>query len=243
MRCPQCGREFRRVDHFVQHLRDEHGMPDFETFDPAVPDAAPPPEDEGDGAEQAPPENPAAPPAVNHALSGPPEGPYWDWNKSGDGYKARTALPDVTRMGLPKCVVEEYQAQMNFIDTACKPILENIHPSTALKPRELAKYEEEKKAFDECTCRLMICYTLTSDVGAFCSMCMRQRMHFIASAWQMVNCSASETGSRRCSALAGRRNRQASTGLATRRSLASCMTCCLEARSPQGCVRVLGRTW
>ena len=115
-------------------------MPDFETFDPAVPDAAPPPEDEGDGAEQAPPENPAAPPAVNHALSGPPEGPYWDWNKSGDGYKARTALPDVAKMGLPGCVLGEYQAQMDFINTECKAILQKIDASTAKKPRELAAY-------------------------------------------------------------------------------------------------------
>lgn len=146
-----CGQTVKRQDAFLQHLRTEHGLEDAPAFDPDVP-SDPQSGDEGDEAEQpAANHGPPVPPAVNHKLSGPPEGPYWDWNKGGDAYKARTALPDVAKMGLPGCVLGEYQAQMDFINTECKAILQKIDASTAKKPRELAAYEEAKLAWDECT--------------------------------------------------------------------------------------------
>ena len=149
--CAVCGRTIKKQDNFLRHLRTEHGLEDAPAFDPDVP-SDPQSGDEGDEAEQpAANHGPPVPPAVNHKLSGPPEGPYWDWNKGGDAYKARTALPDVAKMGLPGCVLGEYQAQMDFINTECKAILQKIDASTAKKPRELAAYEEAKLAWDECT--------------------------------------------------------------------------------------------
>ena len=161
-RCPECGQSFKRHNIFLEHLRERHDLQDVPMYDPQVPEAAPP-EDDGGGAEQAPDANPVAPAPVNHDLSGPPAGPYWDWDKGGDGYKARTALPDVAKMGLPKCCLDEYDAQMDFINTDCKAIVEPIDSSTALKPRELAAYEEEKFAFDERTCRPIKLYRLTCE--------------------------------------------------------------------------------
>ena len=147
--CPECRRTFKRHNVFLEHLRERHDLRDVPMYDPPVPEAAPP-EDDGGGAEEAPDANPVAPAPVNHDLSGPPAGPYWDWDTGGDGYKARTVLPDVARMGLPKCCLDEYHAQMDFVNTHCKAIVEQIDSSTAVKPRELAAYEEEKLAFDEC---------------------------------------------------------------------------------------------
>ena len=150
-RCPECGQSFKRHNIFLEHLRERHDLQDVPMYDPQVPEAAPPEDDA----------NPVAPAPVNHDLSGPPAGPYWDWDTGGDGYKARTALPDVARMGLPKCCLDEYHAQMDFVNTHCKAIVEKIDSSTAVKPRELATYEEEKLAFEECTCRRIQSYTST----------------------------------------------------------------------------------
>ena len=72
--CAVCGQTVKRQDAFLQHLRTEHGLEDAPAFDPDVP-SDPQSGDEGDEAEQpAANHGPPVPPAVNHKLSGPPEG-------------------------------------------------------------------------------------------------------------------------------------------------------------------------
>ena len=159
LQCGICNRVFRQRNYFLDHINTAHDIeiPVVPPYDPPVQSE----EDDPDGADQLP---PAAPPfvgfppvkQVDHTLSGAPAGPYWDWDKAADGHKARTALPDIGPMGLPKCLKDEYNAQMEFIQTKCKPILEGIDANSAVKPENLHEYEKDKAAFEECTGRRML---------------------------------------------------------------------------------------
>ena len=150
--CQHCGKVSKRWDYYVRHLREAHSV----EHEPA-PQYEPPSPAEPPGGDDDPMVQPVAPDRpVNHALSGPPSEPFWDWNKSSDGYKARTALPDVSALGLPPSVLDEYNEQMRFINTTCKPIVEQITQDTSYRPVALAQWEADKATFDECASWLVL---------------------------------------------------------------------------------------
>ena len=137
----------KRWDYHVRHLREAHSVEH---------EAAPPYEPPPPGSDNDPMVSPVAPDRpVNHALSGPPSAQFWDWDRRSEGYKARTAVPDVSAMGLPRSVLDEYDEQMRFINTHCKGILEKITRETSYRPVTLAKWEADKATFDECASRLV----------------------------------------------------------------------------------------
>ena len=144
--CQHCGKTNKRWDYHVKHLREVHSV-EHE----AAPPYEPPDSDDDPLVQPVAPDGP-----VNHALSGPPSAPFWDWDKSSEGYKARTAVPDVSGMGLPRSILEEFEEQMRFINTDCKSILEKITRETSLQPAALLQWEADKKTFDECTSRLAL---------------------------------------------------------------------------------------
>ena len=149
--CPHCGQGIKRWDRYKSHLRDVHGH-----VPAAAPPYEPPPQEDAPDSDDDPivPEGAARPP-VNHALSGAPQAAFWNWDVASEEYKVRTALPDVSGMGLPRSVLDEYDAQMEFVNTQCKPVLQNMAFGTAYKPVALSNWEADKATFDERTSRLV----------------------------------------------------------------------------------------